>query len=257
MQSNSEIVRCFCSVNALILLNRLSFFDVYGVNYYIHHHYFIIMKKNNLLYLSVFIAALFFVFGFVFDGEGSGILEIGKKAPKSKLELTDISGDQTSLENEKMDNGLLVIFSCNDCPFVVGRGDKEGWEGRYPELMKYTADNKIGMVLVNSNEAKRPGIDSMEEMQKRAKENDYSCAYVLDKDSKLADAFGAKTTPHVFLFDSNMSLVYKGAIDDNVDSSKEVKETYLKDALDAMIKGEKIDPNSTKNIGCSIKRVKS
>lgn len=215
------------------------------------------MKKNNLLFGALFIAAIFFIFGFVYENEGSDILEIGTKAPSTQLELADISGEQKTLESLNMENGLLVIFSCNDCPFVVGRGDTEGWETRYPELMKFTQENKVGMVLVNSNEAKRPGIDSIEEMQKRAKEQSYTCPYVLDQDSKLADAFGAKTTPHVFLFDSDLSLVYKGAIDDNVDDASKVKKTYLKDALDAHLKGKKINPNSTKNIGCSIKRVKA
>jgi len=216
------------------------------------------MKKNNLLFGALFLAAIFFVFGFVYENEGSDILEIGTKAPATQLELTDISGEQKTLESLKMENGLLVIFSCNDCPFVVGRGeDTEGWETRYAGLMDYTKENNVGMVLVNSNEAKRPGIDSIEEMKKRAEEQAYSCPYVLDKDSKLADAFGAKTTPHVYLFDADLSLVYKGAIDDNVDAKKDVKKTYLKDALGALLGGKKIDPNTTKNIGCSIKRVKT
>ncbi|MEM7161176.1 MAG: thioredoxin family protein [Bacteroidota bacterium] len=215
------------------------------------------MKKNNLLFGALFIAAIFFVFGFVYENDASDILEIGKKAPKAQLEMQDVSGDLHSLESLNKENGLLVIFSCNDCPFVVGRGDKEGWEGRYAGLSKMTDKNNIGMVLVNSNEAKRPGIDSIEEMKQRASDQNYSCAYVLDKDSQLADAFGAKTTPHVFLFDANLELIYKGAIDDNVNSAKDVKETYLQDAIEALLKGEKIDPNSTKNIGCSIKRVKA
>lgn len=202
-------------------------------------------------------AAVFFVFGFVYENESNDILEIGAKAPSTDLKLTDISGEEKSLESLKLEKGLLVIFSCNDCPFVVGKGDTEGWETRYADIMKMTVENAVGMVLVNSNEAKRPGIDSIEEMKKRAKEQGYTCPYVLDKDSKLADAFGAKTTPHVFLFDSEMALVYKGAIDDSVDSHKEVKETYLQDALNAMVNGKIIKLNSTKNIGCSIKRVKA
>ncbi|NND77280.1 MAG: thioredoxin family protein [Flavobacteriales bacterium] len=206
---------------------------------------------------SLVAAIIFFVFGFVYENNASDILEIGKKAPKADLKMTDVSGEDLSLNDLADENGLLVIFSCNDCPFVIGRGDKEGWEDRYPKYSKMTSKNKVGMVLVNSNEAKRPGIDSIEEMKTRARDKKYTSSYVLDKDSKLADAFGAKTTPHVFLFNSDMELVYKGAIDDNVNSSKEVKEYYLENALNALIKGEKIDPNSTKNIGCSIKRVKT
>jgi len=215
------------------------------------------MKNSNLLFGALFIAAIFFVFGFVYENESSEILEIGEKAPKSNIEMPDVTGQNYSLESLNKENGLLVIFSCNDCPFVIGRGEKEGWEGRYAGLAELTEKNDIGMVLINSNEAKRQGIDSMDEMEKRAKEQNYSCAYVLDKDSKMADAFGAKTTPHVFLFNKELKLTYKGAIDDNVDSAEGVKENYLENAINATMKGIKIDPNSTKNIGCSIKRVKA
>lgn len=215
------------------------------------------MNKNNLLIGSLVTAIVFFVLGFVYENNSSDVIEIGNKAPKASLKMVDVSGEKFALNDLVKDKGLLVIFSCNDCPFVVGRGDKEGWEGRYPEYSEMTAEHNVGMVLVNSNEAKRPGIDSIEEMKLRASEQGYTTKYVLDKDSKLADAFGAKTTPHVFLFNNDLELVYKGAIDDNVDSAKGVKEYYLKEALRSLIKGEKIDPNSTKNIGCSIKRVKA
>ena len=73
----------------------------------------------------------------------------------------------------------------------------------------------------------------------------------------VADAFGARTTPHIFLFGADNALEYKGAIDDNVDKADSVKEPWLRDALKAMNAGKKIDPNDTRNIGCSIKRVKS
>ncbi|HCZ08434.1 MAG TPA: thioredoxin family protein, partial [Flavobacteriales bacterium] len=79
--------------------------------------------------------------------------------------------------------------------------------------------------------------------------------YVVDREHKLADAFGARTTPHVFLFDSEFRLVYRGSIDDNVNSAAEVKENYLTDAISRMIEGKKVKPAVTKALGCSIKRV--
>jgi hypothetical protein len=96
----------------------------------------------------------------------------------------------------------------------------------------------------------------MKGMQTRAKEHGFAqCKYLLDVNSTVADAFFARTTPHVFLFDSSMKLVYKGAIDDNVADSSMVKETYLKDALKNLAAGKKIKPQETKPVGCSIKRV--
>lgn len=214
------------------------------------------MKRNTFLLLGLVCLSALVALGFVFNNVHEG-LHIGDKAPSIDMKLKSVSDNTVTLNDIKDENGLLVIFSCNDCPFVIGRGDKEGWEGRYNEISDMASDSKVGMVLVNSNEAKRPGIDSMDEMKKRASEQGYTCEYVLDQDSKLADAFGAKTTPHVYLFNKGLELVYVGAIDDNVNSSSGVKETYLKNALDAMSKGEKIDPNSTRNLGCSIKRVKT
>ena len=183
-------------------------------------------------------------------------LAIGDKAPSADMKMTNIDGQQWSLVDIAGENGTLVIFSCNTCPFVVGReGKSEGWEGRYNEVAGFARENGIGSVLVNSNEAKRKGDDSLEEMKMHAMEAGYIMPYVVDAEHKLADAFGARTTPHVYLFDGDFRLVYRGSIDDNVDSADEVKETYLEDAITKMIEGKKVKPAVTKAIGCSIKRV--
>jgi len=187
------------------------------------------------------------------------ILEIGAKAPKADVKMTDVSGTEYTLNDLKKENGLLVVFSCNTCPFVVGNPGKnsEGWEARYNVAHKQAQKAGVGMVLVNSNEAYRDEVDSMLRMQNQAKEKGYTMPYVVDDNHVVADAFGALTTPHIYLFDKDMKLVYKGAIDDNVNDSKAVKEFYLKDALENLAAGKKIDPNSTRQLGCSIKRVKS
>ena len=186
----------------------------------------------------------------------SEILEIGAKAPLTGLSMDDVSGRGISLDEIKKKNGLLVIFSCNTCPFVVGNGEKsEGWQNRYPEIGDIAGKNDIGFVLVNPNEKTRSSGDSMEDMKRQYDANNYNGYYVLDKDHKLADAFGAKTTPHVYLFDQDMKLIYKGAIDDNVSRRNEVKEPYLINAINNHIKKQPIDPNSTRQLGCSIKRV--
>jgi hypothetical protein len=182
-------------------------------------------------------------------------LQIGTMAPKAELKMKDVSGKELSLKEIAGRNGLLVIFSCNTCPFVVGSDGSEGWEGRYPELAAYSQRYGVGVVFVNSNEAKRDKGDSFADMQARYKEKKYSGAYVLDEKSVLADAFGARTTPHVFLFDKNMKLAYKGAIDDNVGSAAAVKERWLHNAIDKVAQGMAADPATTRNTGCSIKRV--
>ena len=178
-------------------------------------------------------------------------LKIGDKAPNQNLELKNIDGNNVTLEKLKGEKGLLVIYSCNTCPWVVA------WEDRYNEIYKQCANEGIGFVLVNSNEAKRQGADSMYEMKKHAKEEGYfNFAYVVDENHVLADAFGATKTPDVFLFNADLELVYKGAIDDNYEDINKVKEFYLEDAITQLVKGKKIKVSETNPVGCSIKRFK-
>lgn len=207
--------------------------------------------KINLLVIALIASAFAFKTGSEYSN-----LKIGAKAPMTDHLMKDVSGKELSLDKVKKENGLLVIFSCNTCPFVVGNGTKsEGWENRYNEIAKIAEKTGVGSVLVNSNEAKREKGDALEDMVARAKEKAFMSHYVLDSEHKLADAFGAKTTPHVFLFDGDMQLIYQGAIDDNVDSKKGVKLPYLQSALNSMSKGEEIRVKETKPVGCSIKRV--
>ena len=184
-------------------------------------------------------------------------LAIGEEAPMSTSPLLGVDGTSHTLSNLKEANGLLVVFSCTTCPFVVGNGTKtEGWEGRYNGLAELAESLKIGMVLVNSNEAKREGDDSFPAMRKHAAEAGYTMPYLVDEGSKLANNVGARTTPHIYLFDGEMNLVYRGSIDDNVNRAEDVEERYLENALDRLAAGKKIKVSETKAVGCSIKRVK-
>ncbi len=181
-------------------------------------------------------------------------LVIGAPMPAADKVMKNVMGGDKSLSGIKGENGTLVVFSCNTCPFVVGSDGSAGWEGRYPELGNFCRTNKIGFALVNSNAAKREAGDSFADMQAHYKEKGYNMHYLLDENSEVADAFAARTTPHVFLFNKDGKLVYKGAIDDNVDDPKAVTKHYLTDAITAMVAGKAIDPATTKNLGCSIKR---
>ena len=209
-----------------------------------------IMKKKTILFTLAIAAALATSFAFISSDEKYEVLAIGKKAPKADVKMPDISGKTVALNDIKKENGLLVIFSCNTCPFVLA------WEDRYPALGEQCSKNNVGMVLINSNEARRKGVDSMEEMKKHAADKNYNTYYTIDENSVIANAFGAKTTPHVYLFDKDMKLIYRGAIDDT-EGRDEVspKAHYLKDAIDNLAAGKKVNPAETKSVGCSIKRV--
>lgn len=175
-------------------------------------------------------------------------LELGALAPLTDLKMDDVSNRSISLAEAAKDNGLLVIFSCNTCPWVAK------WEDRYLDLANITSQNDVGMIALNPNERIRDRGESMEDMKKRAEKKGYAFFYALDKDHKIADAFGATRTPHIFLFDKDMELVYKGAIDDNANDASKVQEYFLKDAIEAMVAGTAVAKPSTKSLGCTIKR---
>jgi len=202
----------------------------------------------NKKWTLVGMLALLLIFSFNVKKD-KPLLDFGAKAPMADQAMADISGENYSLNDLKDENGLLVIFSCNTCPFVLG------WEDQYPGLKKMADAQKIGMVLVNSNTKKREGDDSMSEMVQHAKEAGYTMPYVVDENNALADAFGARTTPHVFLFNGDMELVYRGSINDKFENrSKEAEDEYLQKALKALGSDAAIDPNDTRELGCSIKR---
>ena len=175
-------------------------------------------------------------------------INIGDTCPGLLLEMESVDGVSHNLQSHFNKNGLLVIFTCNTCPFVVA------WEDRYKIIEEICQESNIDMLYVNSNHKKRADDDSFEAMKMHAKTMDYQFPYLLDEQSQLANIFGAKTTPHIFLFNSQKELVYVGAIDDNYESLDKVNQFYLKDAIESLVDGEMIQINKTKAIGCSIKR---
>ena len=177
-------------------------------------------------------------------------LDLGSILPLGDIKMADISGKDVSLNDAKGKNGLLVIFSCNTCPWVIA------WEDRYVELADTYKDKGVGIVAINSNEKQFETVDSMKEMQAHAKEQGYNFYYTMDNGSKLASEFGATRTPHIYLFDNKDKLVYRGAIDDNARKPDKVENTYLADAIDNMLAGSAIDPATTKALGCAIKFAK-
>jgi len=177
----------------------------------------------------------------------AGELEIGSDIPEKNIKMKDIGGMEINLAEVAKENGLLVIFSCNTCPWVLA------WENRYNIIAESCQAKNIGFITVNANSADRNGVDSFEAMVSHAKEKNYKFYYAVDDSSRLASAFGATRTPHVFLFDRRGKLVYRGAIDDNARQAEQVQHTYLLSALESLKSGEKIMKPTSKALGCSIK----
>ena len=196
--------------------------------------------------------ALFFLFTIFSIGQ----VAIGSSLEMSRETFQNANGSDASLVEETKRNGIVLVFSCNTCPFVVGSSHFPGWENQYNNLFSIAHENQIGFVLINSNEAKRNGDDSFDKMVKHAKEQNYSMPYLLDEKSTLANFLKAKTTPHVFFFDSSFRLIYSGSIDNIWDGKRKKDVSFLKNAIASHLKNKKIKPKETSPKGCSIKRAK-
>ncbi len=200
-----------------------------------------IQRVLSFLLIAIFISA---------SSQNLKQLEIGDEAPMTGHQVEDVSGRTLTMAEVAKENGLLVIFTCNTCPWV------SKWEDRYNPIANKAESLGIGVITLNPNENIRDRGESMDDMKARAKKMDYNFYYAMDKDHIIADAFGATRTPDVFLFDKNMKLVYKGAIDDNANSAEGVENPYLSNAIDELVAGSAISEPVTKAFGCTIKRTK-
>ncbi|HLP55303.1 MAG TPA: thioredoxin family protein [Fluviicola sp.] len=212
------------------------------------------MKTRNLFAVAL-IALVSAAFTFSPSEDKQTGLKIGDKLPMADTEMKATDGSAYSLSKVMGKKGLVVVFSCNTCPFVVGSESFAGWEVQYNSLATLAKESNIGFVLVNSNAAKRTGDDSMEAMITRASDKAYTMPYLVDENAALADAFGAKTTPHVYFFNENNELIYQGAIDNTVDGKRKEDKNYLQQAMREHVAGKKVSENTTPPRGCSIKRV--
>jgi len=175
-------------------------------------------------------------------------LPIGASIPNPEVKMKNIDGKEISFKEAANKNGLLVMFSCNTCPVV------KQYQTRSNEVCKYAMGKEIGVVLLNSNEAYRGSGDSYDDMINYGKQNGYFWNYVVDNNSKMADAFGANRTPECFLFDKDLKLIYHGAIDDNSNGPDEVTRKHLMVAMDEMLSGKEVSMKETRSVGCTIKR---
>jgi hypothetical protein len=175
-------------------------------------------------------------------------LTIGSLMPKANVKMQDVSGKSVAIQDVKKSNGVLVMFSCNTCPYVIKN------QQRTIDICNYADKMNVGVIIINSNETQRADVDSYQAMQAYAKDQKYSWNYVLDKNNEVADAFGANRTPECFLFDKNMKLAYHGAIDDNPSDDSKVTRQHLKEAITEVAAGKDVTIKETRSVGCGIKR---
>jgi thioredoxin-related protein len=176
------------------------------------------------------------------------VLPIGSPMPKGDVKMKDVSGREVTLYEARKANGLLVMFSCNTCPYVIKN------QQRTKEVSSYVLSKNIGVILINSNEGQRDQEDSFEAMKQYAQQQSYQWFYTVDKNSELADAFGASKTPECFLFNKEGKLVYHGAIDDSPGNESAVNRKHLKEAVEEMLANKEVSVTTSRSVGCTIKR---
>lgn len=207
------------------------------------------MFSSNIKIVLVSLFALIFsVLSAQVENESK--LQIGEPLPMSGVKMENVYEKKVTLSNLKSKNGLMVVFTSNKCPFI------KTMEKEFGNLYAIADKNGIKMVLVNSNEKYRNTGESEKESEKNNLEEGYDfIPYIIDKDSKFADALGANTTPEVYIFDKENKLIYRGAIDDRYENSDPiVTKKYVEIAIEQYANNKKITPSETRNIGCSIKR---
>ncbi len=142
---------------------------------------------------------------------------------------------------------LIIIFSCNHCPYV------QAYEERIKDIQTWYGSKGVQVVAINSNDAEQYPEDSFDEMKKRAEERKFNFIYLWDEQQGAAKAFGASATPELFVFDQKRCLVYTGKIDDNWREPERVQTKYLEDALNELLEGKVVSVPETYAVGCSIK----
>jgi peroxiredoxin len=172
-------------------------------------------------------------------------LKIGSQAPD--FNLLGVDGKKYSLGFYKDNQALIVIFSCNHCPYV------QAYEDRIKRIQEDYKSKGVFVLAINSNEDSGYPEDSFENMKKRASEKKFNFPYLRDDEQSVARAYDATHTPEIFLFDKNKKLAFHGKIDDNWQEPKKVQNHYLKNALDELLAGKEISVPETFTIGCTIK----
>lgn len=176
-------------------------------------------------------------------------IAVGSAAPD--FSLKSIDGTTVSLSDYANEKGVMVIFSCNPCPYVIA------YEDRMIALHNEFAPQGVPVVYINANDPIQSPADSFDEMKKRAAEKNFPFPYLVDEGQKTYPAYGATRTPEIFLLkkegEGRFVVVYTGTVDDNYQDAAAVTVPYAANAVRALLAGNNPDPATTVAIGCTIK----
>lgn len=194
------------------------------------------MKKHLMVALMMLLTA-------VVAGAQEQIA-VGATAPDFKL-VNAVDGSEVAFKAN--DNNLkVVVFTCNQCPYA------KAFEPRIIEIAERFGPKGVRFYAVNPNDDAKYAEETLANMKARAAEKGYPFPYLKDGDSKIARAYGARVTPHVFVVDGTGAVIYRGYVDDSA-KKEERQTTGLTDALNATINGRPVPNADTRAFGCTIK----
>ena len=172
-------------------------------------------------------------------------MPLGTPAPA--FSLPGVDGKTWSLDSFSEAELLVVVFTCNHCPYAIASED------RLLEIQADYRDEGVRLVAISANDAAKYPDDSFDEMKKRAAEKRFTFPYLYDESQAVARAYDAACTPDIFVFDRERKLVYNGRIDDNWQKPADVTRRDLRAVLDAALAGKSVDFEHVPSMGCSIK----
>ena len=164
-----------------------------------------------------------------------------------------VSGSPVSLNDFLNRKAVVILFTSNYCPY------SKLYEERFSSLVKSYAGSDVAFIMINPNDPQESQDDSMEAMKAKAAEWGLNIPYLADKDQAVAKMFGASKTPEVFVLavkPSRFSAAYSGALDDNPQVAQDVSQSYLKQAIEAVLQGKVINNPYKRPVGCTIKTKK-
>lgn len=177
--------------------------------------------------------------------------DIGDNA--TDFTLPNIDGNMVSLSDYPDAKGFIVVFTCNTCPYSVA------YEDRIIALDQEFSPKGYPVIAINPNDPATKAGEELLDMKQRSENKGFTFPYLQDKGQLIYPQYGATRTPHVFILEKQKSanvVRYIGAIDDNSRNPEQVKERYVANAVNALLKRETIAIEKTKAIGCSIKTLK-
>lgn len=203
------------------------------------------MKTTIKIFAFVLLAGLASAFTYKTTVAGYKVGDIA-----TDFSLKNIDNKKVALKDFKDAKGFIVIFTCNHCPYA------QAYEDRIVALDKKYKKLGYPVIAINPNNPEKQKDDSFDLMKVKAKEKGFTFPYLLDEGQKVYPQYGATKTPHVYVLQKSPKgnvVKYIGAIDDNYGDETAVKQKYVQNAVDALLKNKEVSVKETKAIGCSIK----